>query len=112
MYYKHVLPIIQVYIYLIESGQKVELGSVSSDVATVGPSSFSREDIAAKTRNFIVRYVYFISNNRVVRAREDNMLDTKVRFVSLVNLICLFDHFCQVCFSSSGNWLYVSGFYP
>ena len=64
----------------------MELGSVRSDVATVGPSSFSREDIASKTRKFIVRYVYFISNNRVVRAREDNMLDTKVRFVSVEKL--------------------------
>ena len=69
---------LQVYIYLAESGQKVELGAVRSDVSTVGPYSFSRDDIASKTKQYIIRYVYFISNNRLVRAREDNMMDTKV----------------------------------
>ena len=72
-------PISKVYIYLAESGEKVELGPVRSDISSIGPYSFSRDQIASKTKQYIVRYVYFISNNQLVRAREDNMMDTKVR---------------------------------
>ena len=61
------------------------LARVSSNVSKVGSYSFDREAISSKTRQYIVRYVYFINDGRVVKAREDNLADTKVN--NTLNLV-------------------------